>query len=70
MKAQVFATLKYREKSKELGELVKGSRDPGEIRKFQDLKDSFNALADNEEWLSINFDKIVHSSEEQAKSSR
>jgi hypothetical protein len=60
MEAHMFATKKYRAKSKEYGELIKGSNDPSEIRKFQDSKDSFSSLADNEEWLSNNFDKMVH----------
>jgi hypothetical protein len=57
--AQMFTAKKYREKSKEYGDLIKGSDDPGQIRKFQDSKDSFSSLADNEEWLANNFDKMV-----------
>jgi hypothetical protein len=56
----MFTTKKYRAKSEEYGELIKGSDDPSEIRKFQDSKDSFSSLADNEDWLSNNFDKMVH----------
>jgi hypothetical protein len=66
MKAQMFATQQYRAKSDEFGELAKVSSDPGAIRQFQDLKNSFGALADNEDWLARNFDKIVCSSEEPA----
>jgi hypothetical protein len=62
----MFATKHYRAKSDEFGELVKVSSDPGAIRQFQDLKSSFGALADNEDWLARNFDKIVHSSDEPA----
>jgi hypothetical protein len=50
----------YRAKSTEFGELIKGSDDPSQIRKLQDSKDSFSALADNEEWVADNFDKTVH----------
>jgi len=60
MEAQMFTTTKYRAKSKEYGELINGSDDPSQIRKLQDSKDSFNSLADNEEWLSDNYDKMVH----------
>jgi hypothetical protein len=55
----MFTEKKYRAKSKEYGDLIKGSNDPGQIRKFQDSKDSFSSLADNEEWLADNFDKMV-----------
>ena len=55
----MFTTKKYRAKSKEYGELIKGSSDPSQIRKLQDSKDSFSSLADNEEWLADNFDKMV-----------
>jgi hypothetical protein len=56
----MFKTKKYRAKSEEYGDLIKGSNDPSQIRKFQDSKDSFSSLADNEAWLSDNFDKMVH----------
>ncbi len=56
----MFKTKKYRAKSDEYGDLIKGSNDPSQIRKLQDSKDSFSSLADNEEWLSKNFDKMVH----------
>ena len=55
----MFTEKKYRAKSKEYGDLIKESNDPGQIRKFQDSKDSFSSLADNEEWLATNFDKMV-----------
>jgi hypothetical protein len=55
----MFTEKKYRVKSKEYGDLIRGSNDPGQIRKFQDSKDSFSSLADNEEWLANNFDKMV-----------
>jgi hypothetical protein len=55
----MFTAKKYRAKSKEYSDLIKGSDDPGQIRKFQDSKDSFSSLADNEEWLANNFDKMV-----------
>jgi hypothetical protein len=54
----MFTTKQYRAKSDEYGELSKGSSDPGQIRKYQDSSDSFSALADNEEWLADNFNKL------------
>ena len=56
----MFTTKHYRAKSTEYGELIKGSDDPSQIRKYQDSKDSFSSLADNEAWLANNFDKMVH----------
>ena len=55
----MFSEKKYRAKSKEYGDLIKGSNDPGQIRKLQNSKDSFSSLADNEEWLANNSDKMV-----------
>ncbi len=55
----MFTEKKYRAKSKEYGDLIKGSNDAGQIRKLQDSKDSFSSLADNEEWLANKFDKMV-----------
>ena len=55
----MFSEKKYRAKSKEYGDLIKGSDDPGQIRKLQDSKDSFSSLADNEELLAKKFDKMV-----------
>jgi hypothetical protein len=34
---------------------------PNEIREFQRSKKSFTELAQNEDWLANNFDKIIHS---------
>ena len=55
----MFSEKKYRAKSKEYGDLIKESNDPGQIRELQDSKDSFSSLADNEKWLANNLDKMV-----------
>ena len=55
----MITTKKYRAKSDEYGDLIKGSTDPGQIRKYQNSQDSFSSLADNEEWLADNFDKMI-----------
>ena len=55
----MFTEKKYRAKSKEYGDLIKGSNDAGQIRKLQDSKDSFSSLADNEELLANKFEKMV-----------
>ena len=41
----MFTEKKYRAKSKEYGDLIEGSDDPGQIRKLQDSKDSFSSLS-------------------------
>jgi hypothetical protein len=64
----MFTTKQYRAKSSEYGELIMGSTDPSEIRKFQETKDRFSSLADNEEWLSDKFDKMIRTSGEQQPS--
>ena len=64
----MFTTKQYRAKSNEYGELSKGSTDPGQIRKYQDSSDSFGTLADNEDWLSANFDKTLQASSKNGSS--
>ncbi len=59
----MFTTKQYRAKSNEYGELIKGATDPDQIRQYQDSKDTFNSLADNEEWLADNFDKTLQVSQ-------
>ena len=61
----MFTAKKYRAKSKECGDLIEESNDPSQIRKLQDSKDSFSSLADNEELLADNFDKMVQVPAEQ-----
>ena len=56
----MFTTNQYRAKSTAYDALIKGADDPDQIRKYQSSKDSFNLLADNEQWLADNFDKMVH----------
>ena len=51
----------FRAKAAESAESLKHTVVPSEIREFQRSIDSFKALAENEDWLAANFDKIVHS---------
>jgi hypothetical protein len=60
----MFTTKQYRAKSSEYGELIKASDDPSQIRDYQNSKESFSSLADNEEWLADNFDKMVRAPDE------
>ena len=64
----MFTTKQYRAKSNAYGELSKGSTDPGQIRKYQDSSDSFNSLADNEDWLAGNVDKTLQASDDKQSS--
>ena len=51
----------FRAKAAESAESLKHTVVPSEIREFQRSINSFKALAENEDWLTANFDKIVHS---------
>jgi hypothetical protein len=44
-------------------ELAAKTESPNEIREFGDLERSYTELANNEEWLEHNFDKMVHASD-------
>jgi hypothetical protein len=57
---QMFTAEQYREKAAEYAALMKQTHVPSEVREFHDLQRSFSALADNEEWLADNYDKIIH----------
>ena len=51
----------FRAKAAEYRELAKGTDLSGAVREFQRLERSFTELADNEDWVTNNFDKTVHS---------
>jgi|SRR5689334_19580904 len=57
----MFTAKQYRAKAAEFAESLKHTDVPSEIRELQRSKESFNALAQNEDWLADNFDKIIHS---------
>jgi hypothetical protein len=57
----MFKAKQYRAKAAESAESLKHTDDPSKVREFQRLKESFTALAQNEDWLANNFDKIIHS---------
>jgi hypothetical protein len=56
----MFTAKQFRAKAAESSESLH-SNVPSEIRELQRSKESFNALAENEDWLANNFDKIIHS---------
>jgi hypothetical protein len=57
----MFTAKQFRQKAAESAESLKHTDVPSEIRKLERAKDSFAALAENEDWLATNFDKIIHS---------
>ena len=54
-------TAKHFRASGKSAEALKHVDVPSEIREFQRSEERFNALAENEDWLANNFDKIVYS---------
>lgn len=59
----MFTGAKFREKAAESLESSKRTDIPSEIRKFEQATKSFTELAQNEDWLAQNFDRIIHSHE-------
>jgi hypothetical protein len=57
----MFTAKQFREKAAESAESLKRTDVPSEIRKLEQAKESFAALAENEDWLAKNFDKVIHS---------
>ena len=57
----MFTADQYREKAAENAESLKRTNVPSEIREFQRSKRSFNDLAQNEDWLANNFNKMIRS---------
>jgi len=55
----MFTSEQYRAKAAEYAELLKAASHPNEIREFQALKRSFTDLADNEQWLTDNYNRTV-----------
>jgi hypothetical protein len=60
----MFTPEKFRAKAAEYAELLKKTNIPDEIREFQRLQRSFDLLAQNEEWMAANCNKIVHSQDD------
>ena len=59
----MFTADEFRAKAAESTESLKHTDVPSEIRALQRSEQSFNALAQNEDWLADNFDKIIKSQE-------
>jgi hypothetical protein len=59
--ARMFTAKEFRAKAAESAESLKHTDVPSEIRKFQQSKEIFTALAQNEDWLADNFNKSIKS---------
>jgi hypothetical protein len=57
----MFTAEQFRAKAAESAESIKSTDVPNEIRKFQQLVESYSLLAQNEDWLADNFDKMIRS---------
>ena len=57
----MFTAKQFRAKAAESAESLKHTDVPSEIRELQRSRESFAALAANEDWLADNFDKIIRS---------
>ena len=54
----MFTAKQYRAKAAEYTELLKAARLPAETREFRKLEQSYLTLAENEEWMADNREKI------------
>ena len=59
----MFTAEQFRAKAAECAESIKDTDVPGEIRKLQQSMESLSLLAENEDWLADNFDKMIRSQE-------
>lgn len=57
----MFTAEEFRVKAAEYAELLRHTENPSEVRDLSRLKESFVRLAENEDWLAQNFDRIIHS---------
>ena len=57
----MFTAEHFRTKVAESAESIKNTDVPSEIREFERSMKSFGLLAQNEDWLADNFDKMIHS---------
>ena len=59
----MFTAKHFRAKLAESAALIKNADAPSEIRKLEQSMKSLRHLAQNEDWLADNFDKMIHSQE-------
>jgi hypothetical protein len=58
------ATERYRAEGVKYRKLLDAPHSPTEAIEFRNLEQTFQTLADNEEWLARNVDKIVQRSQD------
>jgi hypothetical protein len=63
----MFTAEQFRTKVTEKAESIKNTDVPSEIHKFERSMKSFGLLAQNEDWLADNFDKMIHSQDALSK---
>lgn len=56
----MFTADQFRTKAAESAELIKHTDVPSEISKFERSMESFRLLAQNEDWLADNFEKMIN----------
>jgi hypothetical protein len=56
----MFTSRQYRSKANECTELAKTAINDDGLRRLRKLERSFSEMADNEQWLDNNHDKMVH----------
>jgi len=64
----MYTLEQYRAKASECGELVKTSIGSNEKREFQRLEQSFNMLANNEQWLADNYQNTLRTPQQNRSS--
>ena len=57
----MFTAEQFRAKATESAESIRNTDVPSEMRKFQRSMESFSLLAQNEDWLADNYDKMIRS---------
>ena len=57
----MFTAEQFRAKAVESAESIRNTDVPSEIRKFERSMESFSLLAQNEDWLADNYDKMIRS---------
>ena len=57
----MFKAEQFRAKAAQSAESMKNTDIPSEVSKFHQSMESFSLLAQNEDWLADNYDKMLHS---------
>ena len=66
----MFTSKQYRAKAAEYHERANKTDSANEIREYTNLHRTFAEMADNEEWVEQNYDKLMHPRPEQVDETR